>query len=334
MKRVSIKDIADAVGLSTAAVSIVLSGKNKNRRVSKKMTEKILATAKEMNYQPNLLAQSLQSGKSKTIGLLVADICNPFFALVATNIQSELQKQGYAVIIINTEENAQRMDEAILLLRARQVDGLIVVPTAYGEQSIQNLVKSKIPLVLFDRYFPQFETSNVLANGYKAVYEATIQEIQKGKKNIKFFTYKTPLNSIRSREQGYITAMREAKLDDYIDIRSVSYYNINEEIEKEITSIEDIENQQMCIICSSNNVSVATLKGIKERKVNIGKDIDVICFDKSEVYNFIDGHFTYIEQPIYDMSVKVVSSLMEKINSTDDDNITNTTQMSCKFSYK
>lgn len=334
MKRTSIKDIADIIGISTASVSIVLSGKNKGGRVGKQMEEKILATAKEMHYQPNLLAQSLQSGKSKTIGLLVADICNPFFALVASKIQTELQKMDYAVIIVNTGEDAGRMDKLIRLLRARQVDGLIVVPTANGEENIHNLVESKIPLVLFDRYFPQFETYNVLANGYKAIYEATKQEIATGKTNIKFFTYNTPLNSVKGRELGYINAMNEAKLSEFIDIRSVEYFHIEKEIKEEIDQFEDIAKQQMCIICSSNNVSVATLKAIKERQVKIGKDIDVICFDYSEVYNFVDGKFIYIEQPKDEMSVKIVSLLMEQINNTDKKKVTYTTEMSCKFISK
>ncbi|MFA6831181.1 MAG: LacI family DNA-binding transcriptional regulator [Bacteroidaceae bacterium] len=334
MKRVSIKDIADAVGLSKASVSIVLSGKNKNGRVGKKTAEKILATAKTMHYQPNFLAQSLQSGKSKTIGLLVADICNPFFALVASKIQTELQKMDYAVIIVNTGEDAGRMDKLIRLLRARQVDGLIVVPTANGEESIQNLVESKIPLVLFDRYFPQFETFNVLANGYKAVFDATKHKIATGKTNIKFFTYNTPLNSIKGRELGYINAMKEAQLDKFIDIVSVDYYHVEKEIKEKIEQFREIEQQQMCIICSSNNVSVSTLQALKEHKVNIGKTVDVICFDNSEVYNFVDGNFVYIEQPTDEMSVKVVSLLMEQINNTDRNNVTHTIEMSCKFMSK
>ena len=115
MKRVSIKDIAQVVGVSTATVSLVLTGKNKNGRVSKEMSEKIKKVANEMNYQPNRLAMSLQSGRSQTIGLLVADISNPFFGTLAFYVQEEMEKAGYAVIIMNTDESDLQMERMISL---------------------------------------------------------------------------------------------------------------------------------------------------------------------------------------------------------------------------
>ena len=109
MSRVSLKTIADLLGVSTASVSIVLSGKDIKGRVSKETSKRILETAKELNYIPNTLAKGLRMGSSKTIGLVVADISNLFFGTLALYIQECAEKEGYAVIIVNTNEKLRDM---------------------------------------------------------------------------------------------------------------------------------------------------------------------------------------------------------------------------------
>ena len=104
MKRVSLKRIADELGVSTATVSLVLNGKDKNGRVSRETAKKILDKAAELNYIPNTLAKGLKMGRSRTIGLIVADISNVFFGTLALYIQEYAEKEGYAVIIANTNE--------------------------------------------------------------------------------------------------------------------------------------------------------------------------------------------------------------------------------------
>ena len=121
-KRVLLKDIAAKVGVSIALVSYVLN--NKEGRVGPKMAEKIRKTAAEMNYLPNLVAKSLQSGKTHTIGLLVADISNAFFSRIARIIELEAEKLGYTVIFGSTDESADKSKLLIEAFLNRQVDGL------------------------------------------------------------------------------------------------------------------------------------------------------------------------------------------------------------------
>ncbi len=105
-KRVSMKDIAEAAGVSTALVSYVLNGKEKESRVGEEMAKKIKVIARELNYQPNHVAKSLRSGKTHTIGLIIADISNPFFANIARVVEDEAKRSGYTVIIGSCDENA------------------------------------------------------------------------------------------------------------------------------------------------------------------------------------------------------------------------------------
>ncbi len=236
-KRVSIKNIAETLGISTATVSLVLSGKATNGRVGKEISEKIKDTAKSMNYLPNGLARSLRMGRSHTMGLIIADISNPFFGILALHIQDKAEEFGYTVIIANTNEDSQKMKEMINILKSRQVDGYIIVPTENGDELISQLLESKTPLVLIDRYFPHLETNNVIIDNYKASFDATQLLIENGCKNICLFIYKSDLQHMVERKKGYYDALKKANLFDEDFLFEINYANITEDITNCIESI-------------------------------------------------------------------------------------------------
>src|SRR5579859_5365370 len=124
-KKVLLKDVAEHLGVSIALVSYVLNNKEKEARVGEEMAKKIRQAAIDLNYQPNYIAKSLQSGKTNTIGLIVADISNPFFSSIARIIEDEAMKQGYVVIFGSSDENAERSMRLIDVFVNRGVDAFI-----------------------------------------------------------------------------------------------------------------------------------------------------------------------------------------------------------------
>jgi len=316
MKRTSIKDIAQAVGVSAATVSIVLTGKAKNGRVSKDMAEKIRTVAKEMNYQPNRLARSLQSGQSQTIGLLIADIVNPFFANLAFHIQEEMRKAGYAVIIMNTDEDSQQMEEMIDLMQCRQVDGFIIVPAESGEQSIRQLVDYRVPLVLIDRYYPDIQTNNVLIDNFDASYQATQYLIRQGCKNIALLIYDTKQPHMEGRMKGYMEAMQEAGLYKDSLIKKVSYKHITEDIHKELQTVSEKKELIDGILFGTNTIAVEGLKQLFKLNIKVPEDIRIVCFDKSDIFEFLPFPVPYIQQPIQTIARMASRLLLEQIEET------------------
>lgn len=155
----------------------MLNGKNKNGRVSDETAKKILAKAEELHYTPNSFAKGLKMGKSKTIGLIVADISNVFFGTLALYIQEYAEKEGYAVIIANTNEEEKKMERMVKLLNSRQVDGFIITPPEGSEEIIQDLIKYKMPLVLVDRTYPYLQVNSVLINNFEISYKSAKQLI-------------------------------------------------------------------------------------------------------------------------------------------------------------
>ena len=138
LKKVSLKDIAEAAGVSTALVSFVLNGKKKEYRVGEETAKRILKIAQEMNYQPNIAAKSLRSGRTKTIGVVVSDISNPFFSQLARILEDEATKRGYTVLFGSSDEDTEKMDRVVSNLIIKGVDGLIIVPCENSENPLDH----------------------------------------------------------------------------------------------------------------------------------------------------------------------------------------------------
>lgn len=317
MKRTSIKDIAHAVGVSTATVSLVLSGKAKEGRVSNEMSEKIIRVAREMNYQPNRIARNLQSGRTQTIGLLVADIMNPFFSTLAYHIQKEMSKSGYTVVIMNTDESSVQMEKMMDLMVGHQVDGFIIVPAEYGENCITQLLENKVPLVLVDRYYPGIPTHNVLLDNDDASYQATRYLIEKQCRHIGLIVYDNKLPHMSGRKSGYIRALEEAGMLNEKLIREVEHTTMSETIEKAIESLLTEKPQIDGLILASNTIALNGLKQLYKSKIRIPEDIHLVCFDKSDVFEFMPHPIPYLQQPIEDIA-KTASRLL--LNQLEDGN--------------
>lgn len=211
-KRISLKDIAQKVGVSTALVSYVLNNK-KEGRINKDVAKKIKDTAKELNYRTNLLARSLKTNKTYTIGLIVADISSPFSSGMARIIEDEASKLNYTVIFGSSDENAQKFGKLIDIFLTRQVDGLIIAPPENAENQIAYLQQQGLPFVLFDRYCPSVNTNYVALDNYTAAYNAVTHMIETGCRRPALVTYNSTLFHMQERIRGYSAALKLAGID-------------------------------------------------------------------------------------------------------------------------
>jgi LacI family transcriptional regulator len=173
MKKVSISDIARKAGVSVSTVSFVMNDKAVKMRISREVIEKVENVAREMGYRPNQLARGLRTGKTKTIGLIVENISNAFFATLAKTIEDEAKKYDYKVVYCSTDNDEVKARELINMLSQRQVDGYIIhAYAALLADEIRKLQAENKPVVLIDRYFPEHqEIPAVLVDNYRRRYE-------------------------------------------------------------------------------------------------------------------------------------------------------------------
>jgi LacI family transcriptional regulator len=212
MARTSIKHIAEKLNVSNATVSLVLSGKGKNGRISEELAERIKQTAVEMNYRPNMAARGLRTGKSKTIGLIVADISNPFFAKLARYIENAADEMNYQVMFGSSDESSLKFSKITNLFIEKAVDGIIITPPEGSEDFIMQIESYGIPLVMVDRSIESVNVSSIQINNMEAAYKLTNHLIQKGCRRIGFMSYNMKLSNIKARFEGYRKALTDAGL--------------------------------------------------------------------------------------------------------------------------
>lgn len=314
-KKVSIKDIAKHLGVSTALVSYVLNNKEKEARVGPEMAERIRATAKEMNYQPNMIARSLQSGKTRTIGLIVADISNPFFSNIARVIEDEASLNNYTVIFGSSDENAEKSDSLINALIKRQVDALIIAPAEHTEEQLKLLRQQKFPFVLIDRYFNTLDANGVRINNFLASYKAVQHLAKQGYKKICMVAYQTRLPHMQDRKQGFFKAMEELKLPLHeFSLMESSYERIQEDVAAIMHRLLDNKKDRPdSFLFATNSLAINGLKEINKRKLSVPEDLGIISFDESDAFDFFYCPLTYINQSTERIGKEAVRILMNQL---------------------
>lgn len=314
MKKVSLKDIATEAGVSTALVSYVLTNKEKEARIGKEMAEKIREIARKLNYQPNHIARSLKSGRSYTIGLIVADISNPFFGNIARTIEDEAKRNNYTVIFGSSDENVDKSRDLISVLLNRQVDGLIITPTEGSEQQIAQLKTMNVPFVLIDRYFPEIPVSYITINNYQSAYDAVSHLIKMGKKQIGMVAYKTSLQHINERKRGYHEALRDHDLLPKNSLLKLARYaHLKEDLKTAIDQLRNAKKPADALFFATNTLAIEGLKYINTLGIRVPEDLAIVTFDEGEALDLFYSPVTFVRQPIMDMGKAAVRVLLDQI---------------------
>lgn len=319
-KKVSLKDVASSLGVSTTLVSIVLNGKAKQYRIGEEITEKVKKAAIEMNYSPNLVARNLRGGKTQLIGLIVPDISTPFFSVLSRIIEKRAIDLNYTVVSGSSEQKPEDIKRLINVLINKGVDGLIIVPCDGSESIIRELHERKNPLVLIDRCFPNLDVSYSCLNNYKAAELATQHLIEQGYKKISLITYESEMSNFVDRNLGYEDCMKEAGLSEFIDIKRVDVFNPKLGISSILEEI--LKNKKIEAIVFSNSIlTILSLSKLNEMNLKVPDDIALVGFDESDVFDLFYSPVTYIKQPMEQMGIGVVDILVEKIKNREQSKI-------------
>lgn len=316
-KRISLKDIANKLGVSTALVSYALNNK-KEGRISKDMAEKIKETARDLNYRGNLIAKSLKTQKTFTIGLIVADISNPFWSGLARIIEDEAEKNNYTVLFGSSDENADKSEKLLQVLVNHQVDGLIIAPTEHSLPQIEFLQQNEIPFVLVDRYFPDINASYVAIDNYSAAFNLVNHVIEQGFKRIGFITFTSNLFHLQERKRGYLSCLEQNNIATNEDwIKEVSLDNTKDDVTKAINELLALPDPIEVILFASNELSRYGLKYIVTLPLKVPDDLAIISFDESDAAELFYSPITYIKQPIREIGEAAIKIILENIEDNN-----------------
>ena len=314
-KKIALKDVAQHIGVSAALVSYVLNGKEKEARVGADMVKKIRKAAIELNYQPNLIAKSLKMGKTKTIGLIVADISNPFFSSIARIIEDEAKKHGYVVIFGSSDESADKQLDLIDVFLTRLVDAFIIAPAMDTEEQIKNLMNRGVPVVLIDRYFPKISADCVHINNCKAAHKAVKQLIKNNRKKIGMVAYDTTQSHMQERKRGYKEALKEKNIRFKKEwLVQASYQHIEKDVAVKLKAL--LKPLQIdALFFATNSLAVAGLKEINKLKIKVPEELAIISFDESDAFYFFYSPVTYVSQSLTNIGKEAVALVINRLHN-------------------
>ena len=311
------QDIADRLGISRGTVSLVLSGKAKEGRISDELQNKVKELARELNYIPNEIARSLSTGVTKTIGVVVPDISNEFFGKMIFFIQEQAKYHGYAVITINTNECLKDFDAAVTILMNKQVDGIILVPVEGGNEIVKKIMSRKIPLVLIDRFYNDIDTTYIVTDNYDVSSRAIELILEEGLKRIAVICYDINLYALTERKKGCIDVLKKNGVYDERLIKNIHYENQEIEIEKAIIDLKNEPNKVEAIFFCTRRIFLTGVKYMHQQGIHIPGDMRVICFDEVDAFSFANIPVTYIKQPIQQIGEKAIDALFDQIRGSE-----------------
>ncbi|SEA68931.1 LacI family DNA-binding transcriptional regulator [Pedobacter hartonius] len=318
MKPLSIKDIAKKANVSITTVSFILNGKAEKMRISQDMIIKVEKIIKELGFRPNQVARSLRTGNTKTIGLIVEDISNPFFASIARLIEDKAYRHGYKIIYSSTENNIDKAKGLIRMFKARQVDGYIIAPMLGMEEDIRGLLSDRTPVVVFDRHLPGLEVSTVLVDNIDGTYKATQALIEQGKKNIAFVTVDVEAEEIKDRYKGYEKALKanKIKLDENI-CELIPFANSAEETTRDLVNFFTENPKIDAVVFATNYLAVRGLFCFKEMKKPINEDFKVIAYDDHDIFKLHSPTISAVYQPIEEIADQVITLILKGLSVVD-----------------
>lgn len=309
----TITDVARLAGVSTTTVSHIING---TRYVSEELKERVDNAIKQLGYRPNSLARGLRRGESKTIGLIVPDNSNPFFAEILRTIENIGFSHGYSVFLCNSDGDLAKEVSYTESLYAKQVDGIVFITANNNVEHLQRLTTNGIPLVIVDRDLQMADTDVILVDNFKGGYDATQYLIGLGHRKIACITGPSLLTPSADRVNGYKAALQEAgipELPEYIVAGDFQFDSGNLGMQQLI----QLNPRPTAVFACNDVMALGAMQALRNASLSIPNDISLIGFDDIPLTSVVTPSLSTIAQPIKEIARLTIDLLMRRIQEKD-----------------
>lgn len=318
-KDVTIYDIAEKLNLATSTISRALQD---HPTISKKTIKKVKETAEKMGYVPNTLAAGLRGNKTKTIGVLIPTITQPFLSSLISGIEIAAQKSGYTVIIMQSHDSYKEEVNMAKALYSNRVSGVIssLAMETRDTSHFDQFVSNNIPLVFVDRVPKDFNTFRVIIDNFAAGYKATKHLIEQGCTRIAHLTAGSEFGNLyNERKRGYLEALKDHNIpideELIIYLKTVTY----EEGVKASNKLFDLKSVPDGIFASGDIIAVSAVQTAKKRGLKVPQDIAVIGFNNDPISQIIDPNLSTITHPAEKMGKASADIILKNLKSDKKD---------------
>jgi DNA-binding LacI/PurR family transcriptional regulator len=307
----TIYDVAKRASVSTYTVSAVL---NRSAFVSPELTKRVQEAVRELDYIINDLARGLQTRTTRTVGMLIPDIANPFYAKVVRGVGNVLKECGYSLILGDTNNRREEQTRYLAVFRSKQVDGLLLFISPGDDHEVRALVKAKKPVVFVGRTPIDLKADSVSANNVKGVQMAVRRLALKGHKRIALVNGQEGLSTSADRVEGWKTALKKSHLAAPAEMLSHGDWTADAGYSSTLRLL-DLQVPPTAIFASNFLMMTGVLKGLKERGISCPQGVEVMSSDDAEWLDVFQPPISTVVQPSYEMGVKSAQLLLKRIKS-------------------
>ena len=308
--KLTIRDVAKDAGVSVSTASRAMGNYG---YVSDEVRATVLESARKLGYRPHAIAKSMVSGETKTIGFVVGDIENPFFASLAKYVNALISLQGYTMMVYTTDENIEEEIRGVDSLISKQVDGLIIAPSSANEYShILAAQNSGVSVVLVDRPLPDLEIDCVSVDNIQAMNEAVTYLLDLGHKDIGFLSDSLEISSNQERLAGYTRALNDHGIEANNDLLKITGYTVMDGYRGAVALLSSPQRPS-AVVTANNFMTTGFLLAAHDMGIKIPDNISLIGFDELDWYKLINPPITTIAQPIKRIGQEVSRLLLSRM---------------------
>lgn len=321
--RVTVVEVAKRAGVATATAARALG---EYGSVSASTRERVLKAAEELGYRANSIAKAMITGRSQSIGLIIADIENPFFSRLTRGVSDVVREAGFELMLVNTDEDPGHEAMAAQMLARKQVDGLIVAPaSAPRSEHLTELQHSGVKIVLVDRTIEGFPADTVTVRNSESVREATAHLIELGHRRIGYVSgaqlqaatgrldTTTQISTGRERIAGYREALDDAGIPYDSELLRFAGRQ-RADVVRETRNLLDLRNPPTAILTADSLLALGVLEELTSRGLAIPDDLSVISFDDSDWAQVLHPPLSVIAQPAYKLGASAARLLLKRID--------------------
>ena len=307
-EKVTSLDVAKKIGVSQSAVSRVFTP---GASVSNEMEGRVLKAANELGYRPNMLARSLNTGKSRIIGLVVSYLDNQFYPNVLENLSSKLQESGYHILIFIASNGTKNLDQVLNEILDYQVDGIIMASVELSSVISKKIDSAGIPVILLNRSLDNMRFSSVTSNNYNGGKQIANFLIKGGHRKISHIAGNEKASTQRDRETGFIDGLKETGVDLFS--REVGNF-VLDEASSATRKMFSSKNSPDAVFVANDHMAFAVMDVLRiELGLKIPEDVSVVGYDDVKISSWPSYNLTTVQQPINNMVDRTISLLISQL---------------------
>ena len=309
----TIKDVAVEAQVSVATVSRVVNG---SASVRPTVRQRVEAAVGKLGYQPNALASGLRRKSTLTVGLVVNNIYNPFYAELTKGVEDVARLYGYSIILCNSGTNPEQERRYLEVLLSRRVDGIIISPTGGNRKAFERVVANGVPMVQVDRQVPGLQVDTVVVDNRQGVREAILHLVALGHRRIGAIVGPSGISTGRERLAGYLESLQEAGLpviDELVkegDFLKQSGYRLFGEL-------MSLGQPPTAVFTANNEMAAGSLLAARERGLRLPDDLAFVTYDDPDWSVLVDPPLTVVRQPVYAVGTTAANRLFDHLRQPE-----------------